>query len=382
MITLFNFLPIKSGGGQQVATNFLNIMISKDLLNNSYFIVTKDTHVDFILANANLKNVIRVNPSIIARLKFETIDVARIIRKNNIDVVYTMFGPSLLRSNCTTVVGCAYSNIFYPEIPFWGSHNWLKRAKFKLIDKIRLKKTLSADGIIFENLSMQTRAHELYGYPLENTCYIPPSISAYSFTKNNSINKNQYVRSSGYNVLFFSGWHKNKNIELTPFIILELKKRGIFDVNFVITVSKDHPSSIALFNHAEKLGVSENIIFIGPIPPEETENLFSQIDAVILLSLLESFSNNIIEAWYYKKPLLISNLEWATSICDDAAIYVSRNDPQDISNKIIDLTRNPQKSERLIMNGLKKLTNFPSPEQKVKEQLRFIKKIYESKTIK
>ena len=71
--------------------------------------------------------------------------------------------------------------------------------------------------------------------------------------------------------------------------------------------------------------VDELILLIGKIEKKNLPSLFDQIDFVFLLSILESFSNNIIESWTYKRPLIISDEHWARTICEGAALYVNNN---------------------------------------------------------
>src|SRR5690606_28839867 len=122
--------------------------------------------------------------------------------------------------------------------------------------------------------------------------------SAISDSFNSRLNR---IINNNFKILILSGWHKNKNIEIVPDILYHLNKKGIKDINFIITVSPNHPESIKLSNKANELNVKDKIIYFDSVNPDEVYHLLEKIDAIILMSLLESFSNNIIEAWYFKK---------------------------------------------------------------------------------
>ena len=308
---------------------------------------------------------------------FQLFFLNKIVKKNKIDIIYTLFGPGLNTKNVISVTGCAYSNLFFPEIKFWDGYSSIKTKILKIIDWYRLNSTLKSNFIIFENGAMQERAIDLFKYPKEQTKLILPSISTYldSGISNEFNLRLQKIDSSKFNVLMLTGWHKNKNIEIVPYVLSNLKKAGVEDVNFIITVPEDHPDSLKLMEAAASLSVENNILFFDVVSPSEVSPLFAHIDAVALFSLLESFSNNIIESWHFKKPLFISNEEWSRAICENAAIYVERTSALDISERITNF-RNDRNLQRILMRNAELIiSGYPNSKDKVDLQLNFLKKI-------
>ncbi|WP_440882037.1 glycosyltransferase [Tenacibaculum sp. C7A-26P2] len=369
-------MPIKSGGGQQVASNFvIQLLKKKDVL--AFFLVTKDTYIHKVLQNKQYENMYAVKKGLLKRLSFQLFKLGRIIKKNNINIIYTMFGPGLNYRGVKSVTGCAYSNLFFPEIKFWQGYSGFELLKLKLIDKYRLTSTLKSDYIVFENESMLRRAVNLFNYPMERTKLILPSISAYPSIEISEIfeEKLKKIDSSKFNFLMLTGWHKNKNIEIVPYVLSELSKLECKDIDFIITVPEDHPESLKLKEVAKKFSVKEKIKFIGSVKPEEVPLLFKEINAVALFSLLESFSNNIIESWCLKKPLFISDEEWSRAICGDAAIYVDRINAVKIAEKIISYRKDPNLQKAIKENAKKVLKLYPNPEEKVDLQLDFLKEV-------
>jgi glycosyltransferase involved in cell wall biosynthesis len=376
MNILVNLVPIKSGGGQQVASNFI-IQVLKNSDFSPFFLVTENTHVHKILLKCNCENIHVVKNGLLNRLIFQLFTLGTIILKNDIEIIYTMFGPGLHHKNVKSVTGCAYSNLFFPEINFWQGYSFLKSIQLRLIDKYRLNSTLKSNFIIFENESMQKRAIDLFKYPKEQTKLILPSVSAYpdSEISEEFTLRLKNIDSTKFNFLMLSGWHKNKNIEIVPHILSNLKKQGVNDVNFVITVPKDHPDSIQLLEEAKIHSVEDNIVFFDQVLPSEVQFLFEEIDAVALFSLLESFSNNIIESWYFKKPLFISDEVWSRAICKNAAIYVERTNASKISETIINFRNNKDLQEEINDNVVLIIKQYPNPKEKVNLQLDLLKKI-------
>ena len=77
------------------------------------------------------------------------------------------------------------------------------------------------------------------------------------------------------------------------------------------------------------------------------------------------------------EQLFISDLEWAKSICENAAVYVDRDDVNDILKKIKTCENKLNYKKRIIDYGFDKLKSFPNIEQKVKLELNYIKDVYE-----
>jgi len=372
---LINLIPIKKGGGQQVASNFLHYTLQRNDI-NCFYLVTRGTEIHKLIQQNESANYIAVDDSIFNRFYFTYLTKRSFIKENKIKLIYTLFGPGLHSKRIPSITGCAYSNLFFPEIDFWKDYSFLKRIKLKFIDRYRKHTTLKSSAIIFENEAMQKRAHKLYGYDFKHTKLILPSISTYPSMINASDfeKRLEVINPNTYNLLFLTGWHKNKNIDIIPTIIVEANKISNQVLNCIITVSEKHPSSKALFLKAKTLGVQEQIIFFDTVKPYEVPFLFDKIDAVGLLSLLESFSNNIIEAWFFKKILFISDEEWSRAICKNAAVYVDRNNPKHIAESIMDVYNDKSKQEAIIKVSNSEIKNYPTPEEKVDLQIDYLKK--------
>lgn len=376
MIILINLISIKSGGGQQVASSFV-MQSLRDPQNKFYYLVTKGTYLNYLLSNFPDSNYFEIERGIFNRIIFILFRFRRTLKRNSIDGIYTLFGPGIQIKNYKSITGCAYSNLFFPEIDFWKSYPLREKLIKKLIDKYRLLSILKSNAIIFENRAMEERAWSIYNYPASQTILILPSVSTYNLdTKDLTIQKKlSNISSSDFNMLMLTGWHKNKNIELVPFILKQLNLRNIWDVKFVISVSESEAESKKLKATAKDLGVAHQIIFLGKVHPTEIGSVYKRVDGVMLLSLLESFSNNIIEAWYFNKPLFISDQEWARSICDSAAIYVNRTDPNLIAEKIVEYRNSAKIQKKIAKRSKEILQEYPTPQEKYEMQINYIRKI-------
>lgn len=124
---LLNFVPIKAGGGQQNALSFLKNIYNKDLSFDYIVACTENTHVHFFCKDHNIKHIV-YSDSLAGRFLFETLGFYEIKKKYPIKTIFTIFGSApIFSTGVYKISGCAYSNIFQPEIDIWGYLPWNKR---------------------------------------------------------------------------------------------------------------------------------------------------------------------------------------------------------------------------------------------------------------
>lgn len=376
MKILVNFSTLKKGGGQNVALNFLSALEQeKTNLKNFHFLVVKDSLIEKLLVKKGWYNYSTLPSNPLKRIIYEVCTIRRVLKKKGIDIIYTYFGYGLFLTNLPQVVGAAASNLFYPEVNFWEGYKGLALLKKKIIDRYRIWGIKRSDGIIFENKDLEDRFTKIYNLELKiPTITIKPSINLNYEKKEYKLPEQIKDYKKG---LFLCGWQLNKNILQLPLIAFFLKQEGIL-FHFIITAPSDnsfvHKQFLSLVKQHD---VSDYISVVGAVQKEELYSLYKQVDIVFLLSKLESFSNNIIEAWNYKRLLIISDMSWARSICKNGAIYVDRDVPQQIALTIKECIETIELYNSIVEEGDHMLKGYPSIEEKTKSEIRFIKSIYE-----
>jgi glycosyltransferase involved in cell wall biosynthesis len=373
MNVLLNLSTLKRGGGQNVGLNFLDSLDRVDTKNiNFYFVVATNTEIYRALIKKKNCALIIMPKNPLYRIAKEIIVGGNIIKKFKIDIIYTYFGIGFFPKFVPQISGSADSNLYFPEINFWSEYSGTKKYIRKLIDSYRVWGLKRMKALIFENEIMQKRCSEIYHIP--NTIFIKPSINPDYESVHYNLPKN--VTSKKYKGLFLCGWQRNKNFMIIPPLAAEFKKAN-FDFHFILTAPIDNSADhVAFLLQMERYGVADMISIVGPVKKPEIKSLFQQIDYVFLLSKLESFSNNIIEAWYFNKTLVISDELWSRAICQGAAIYVSRNDANDITNKVISAIQNESLKNDIIQQGRSLLSEYPTIDQRTQQEIEYVKYIY------
>lgn len=375
MNILINFATLKKGGGQNVGLNFLAGLSQIDHQGNQFvFAVVGGTEIYDKVVREKDYQVIKMPSNPLFRMIKELLYGRRFIKKYRIDIIYSYFGIGLYPFRIPQVSGSADSNIFFPEIDFWAEYHGFSRLKKKIIDAYRIWGLKQVRAIVFENEVMEERGKAIFN--LQRTICIKPSISTVSNVKEFSIPvSSQKARFKG---LFFCGWQRNKNFIIIPRLAKEFARRNI-DFHFFITAPADNSIDHKRFiEEVRNYGVENMVSVIGVIKKEEIASLLKKIDFIFLLSKLESFSNNIIESWFFKKTLVISDALWAKSICKDSAIYVDRDNPKQIADIIECFLSHPNQKEELAKNASQRLASYPTIRERTIEEIDYLKTIFEN----
>ncbi len=375
MNIILNFIPLKSGGGTQVGLDFLSQINKFGSKHNWYVVTTKNTVFTEYRYSDNLHLAKVIPDNILYRILFENLFCKLLINKLNASVVYTQFGPMWPGSQAINISGCAYSNLMYPELNFWEKLPYLARIKSKIIDRLRLHRMLLSDITIFETKDIEKRAITLFSLDPSRVFHVSPSTSSTFIDQHVSTESICRIKQipNGFRVLLLSNYRVQKNIDSLPHIAHQLiHNYHIKNVIFIITLKNNDKRLHHILQLAESLHVSHCIYNIGPFPYRECTPLYNACDAVILPSLLESFSNTIIEAWHMQKPLLISDLEWARSICENGAVYFTYEDYDHCALQISKLITNNELYYNTVQNANLIIKKYSTPKTRFLSYLKII----------
>lgn len=364
--TIINLLPIKTGGGLQNTLSFVSSMADCGYV----FLVNKNSLLQSLCESKGF-NYIAVDNSLLSRLIFE-IKVRFLFPRNT--VCFTYFGPPLLGSLgfFYNINGCAYSNLLHSEIDFWGWCKPIEKIKRHLIDAYRRKMLLLTDEVILETDLLLKRAKIDSGFKNKKLHVVKMSPS-HLVTSDTHLDTDKYTflaSNTFKNILYISGAHPNKRLHLLPELALNLKKNGL-KYRFILTLPECDYSR-GLYRLFIELGVEEYYLNIGPVAPKDVSSLVYHSFAMINLALLESFSNNVVEAWALNKPILIPKEEWAQASCEDAACYVKLSDINSFVAKIIEL-EDENFYKEMIEKGRLMLSKMPSITEKNEKYQQIIK---------
>jgi len=349
---LFDFSGIRTGGGVQLALNFLDSIFAREWVGLKLYVLLPDTGE---LAHYPLKlpasHQLRCPSQLLRRVWFERTTLQTFIRKNGIVVIKTLFGAGLPHGhNVMSVVGVAYPIICYPESPYWRHLPWRVALRQRLKNAARRRRLLAADRVIVETPVMQRRIVTYCRLAPGKVHVLPPAPSDYL-----SASPRAAANAGPVTFLFLSGPSPHKNLWRLPAVAKRLLALGATRCfRFLVSCSAD-----ALAGELNGDAVTAaHFDFRGAVASRDIQSLYDEAHVLVNLSDLESFSNNYMEAWKANVPLLVSDRDFAREICADSAIYCEPHDVEQIAQRMLAFVRGRVDIARLVANGAARLRHL------------------------
>lgn len=366
MNILINASNLSEGGGLQVADSICREL--RRFPQHSFWVVLSDKLSNCAEAITNYHNVkvIRYNliwadKSIFRKIMLfiqgrdELLDA--IVKDNHIDIVLTIFGPSIWIPKCKHLCGFARPQLILTDSPFYRQYGFWGRLRLAFRRQMKLHAfRVSSHAFFTENAYITDKLSE-----------VMPHASLYTVTNyyNNVFDSpHQWDRSiqlppfDGFTLLTISANYPHKNLPIiVPTIRHLLKQHPEMHFRFVLTIREEQ---FVPLTEEERT----HILFLGSISIAQCPPLYEQCDAMLLPTLMECFSASYAEAMRMECSVLTTDLEFAHSLCGDAALYYDAVSPQSLANAIYQLATRPTLRKELTIKGKKQLQTFDTFSQR------------------
>ncbi|MBL7249467.1 glycosyltransferase [Alloalcanivorax marinus] len=370
---LFNFVPVSIGGGLQNTLSFLSTAKKSSKLNFDFVVACRHHSKIESYCRDNEIPYVSVGNGLLHRLCFEVFGGAFLAKRLKVDLVFSLFGgsPYLMYGVAKKVCGFAYSNIIESDVDFW----WFCSGKDKLvkrsIDFFRLRSFGNADFVIMETDRLARLAKEgAFKDTQVSVVHMAPS----SLIVHKDVDRIKEISEKDeFSILYLCGPHKNKRIKSLAAVFQCLHADG-FLVSLITTLPENCSVFMEVKDEFRRLGVEHALKNIGPISPDSLNEVFDAVDGVVNVALLESFSNNWVEAWAASLPLFSTDAGWAKDSCGDAAVYINVDKPEDAANRIRGTYSSISEMEKIVGSGKEMLSFLPTPEEKFERYRMIIEK--------
>lgn len=364
-----NLVPITEGGGLQNALSFISTLSDFTSDYSGVKLIFKDHKLLIDLCKKHNIPFETIKYGKLSRLFFELFRF--VITKDA--VIFTLFGgrPIVSRKNIN-IVGCAYSNLFYPEMDFWILETRKSKIKLWFVDKLRYYLTKTATATIFETSLLKDLAINRFSFNKDHTYHVPMAVSELvrSFVPSN-VSTDSQTENKVFRILYLGNARPNKRQHLLPEIAQELVKINFTNFRFILTLNQCGYRNM-VEQEIARLNVQEYFEVREHIPEELISDEINNCHAMINIAQLESFSNNFVEAWHMKKLLITTDSQWARCSANDGALYINPEMPTDSARMIAETLLCPEKRHEIIENGKKQLTCYPTPQEKTKKILEIV----------
>jgi glycosyltransferase involved in cell wall biosynthesis len=364
---VLNALPIRMGGGQQKVLSLLLALEERcEWRERVVVVVAQGSEAEEACRRLGLRSF-SVGAGYAARARFESTARRHFARGQ---VCFTLSGPPMLTSPgyLLNLAECAYSFLFYPEVAYRKNLRFVSRFRMSLVDRYRKELLRRADYWLFQNEAIRRRAVNGCGFPEHRTAVVrvAPSLAVSPESVDAGVvSALQQRLPDGPRVLFLSSAYPNKRLHLVPELALAMKRAGCEKFCFVMTFDEKTEYGAVVVRRLAECGVSGHVVNLGTVRPGNVASVISVCDAMAVLSEIESFTNNFLEAWKMGRPMIATEADWARDAGGDAVLYV---DPEDIDRTALEIMRllaSPTRVDALVQAGKKRLTTYNTPQQKL-----------------
>jgi glycosyltransferase involved in cell wall biosynthesis len=362
MKLLINTASADRGGSVQVALSFLTEC--KKVERHEYHVflspnVGKGVEQSSFPPNFHFHQMAQRPSSRVFSLKPMSRLFSELERSIKPDCVFTTSGPSYWRPRSPHLIGYNLPHYIYRDSPFWRRVGFRERLQFNLKSiLIQWFFRRDADAYVVQTDDVNQRLKQFLGktavYTVSNTC------SAAYYDSHRCAAKLPVRAEGEFRALTLSALYTHKNLEIIREVVDEFRSRLRPSPRFVLTIQQSDYDSVFGKNYTEE------VVTVGPVPPSECPSLYEECDAMFLPTLLECFSASYPEAMVMRKPILTSDLGFAQTVCEEAALYFDPLSAIEIVDQFERLMDSDKLKSDLIERGGQRVKTFNDAHQRAK----------------
>lgn len=347
MRVLINAFSARQGGGQTYLLNLLQFLPADS-----------DAEV-FVLAPESLelpedrRGIVRLrvdwpveNPFL--RAAWERIRLPKLLRELSADVLFCPGGVV----GTFPPKGCKTVTMFRNMIPF----DLAQRRKYPLgymrlrnwiLHKVMLRSMVQADLVIFISEYARSVIEAAAGGALRGAVVIPHGINPrFRIAPGEKPARPEWLPREGY-LLYVSTLdvYKAQIQVVQGFAILKQQRQT--KEKLVLAGPENPEYGQRVRAEIQRLGLSGDVIVVGPIPYEELPVVYHHAAINIFASESENCPNILLEALAAERPIVVSNRPPMPEFGGDAAVYFDPASPPDLAEKLAAIIDNPKCMEEL-----------------------------------
>lgn len=342
MKVFINGLSAKSAGGKSVFINLVRSLIEINTQCEFFLLVGEQTFKDLNVQESDRINWVNIN-SIYGKsyyMPYTYISyLPKLLEKYKISAVLNLADVPI-KTSIPQILLFDWPYAAYPESTVWNTMALTEKMyrKSKLWFFKRYLKYI--DVTLAQSEAIKQRLEHIF--PFRNVGIAPNAVSLDNLDGGEYKN---FELPEGKKFLYLTRYYPHKNLDI--FIDLAQKiKNSNLEWKLIITVDRDQSKSAELFlKKITQLNLDEIIINLGSVDMKNVPSLYKQCDYLLMPTLLESFSGTYVEAMYHKIPILTSDLDFAHSVCKDAALYFDPLSPNSIIDSMKDMVMNNRETE-------------------------------------
>jgi glycosyltransferase involved in cell wall biosynthesis len=326
---LINGINSKSAGGKSILNNYLSLLSSSYQKHN--YLILCPSRTDYLKYENESIHILNshkiISNALLAPIIYR-VYLDKLLHDNSVDLVFNM-GDLIIHTSTPQVYLFDWAFAVYQDHEIWGMMDWKSKLNRKiklLLFKQAINKVatvIAQTGIIKDKLVEQ--------YNLNNVHVIENAVSLDNFEDETNFD---WRLPKSKNLLYLTHYYPHKNLEILLPLAVVIKEKGL-DYKLILTIDPEqHPKAKELLDKVKELGLNDIIINVGSVSMALVPSLYKQCDALLMPTLLESFSGTYVEALFHKIPIFTTNADFSKAVCKNAAFYFDPHDENSILKQL------------------------------------------------
>lgn len=366
-----------AGGAYQIAYNFLMETLNHQDEIDWYYITSSDLDElvggDFKTMKGTRYFVFPTQPDFKGTYRKVQKELAKWENDYKPDVIYTISSPCYFTFKSTEVMRFANAWITNPNKYAWKSLSFKENIR-KHLYCINQQRMLRKGKYFITQSATVGKGLIRITHCLETNVRVVPNVLPLYFE---TAEVKKQISAEWIDIACIAAQSPHKNLPIIPDVLWELKKYGILNVRFHITLPTDIPLTRRILDKCKVMGVEKNIINHGRCTQQQLCEIYNKCSICFLPTLLETFSASSLEAMLFGLKIVVTDFEFNREVIDDAGVYFRPMDAKDASNKIIEVIQNKELGLRLQENMKKRLPLYKGYENHYRQIVQFLKEVVE-----
>ena len=267
-------------------------------------------------------------PSTLRRLRFDSVEVPKIVREGGYDGVVSLTNNGPFHAGAPHVNFQRNSLFFCPY--FMQTLHGNRNAEVLLRRWALVRTMRGADAIVVPTKAMADMVREAVPEIAEKTLYVVRhGLAAACYDEPLSPGKMELLHRSGPWLVYPTHVAVHKGIEILFPMLAHLTGTHPDATLFLTFSEEDWPSGVRRYKRQiARLGLERNIVFLGRVPQAQMGNLLRRMDLMVYPSLCESFGFSLLEGMAFGLPIVAAGTAVNRELSGDAAIYYEPMDPE------------------------------------------------------
>ena len=354
---------LRVAGGRSVAQNIIASLSRIGGAHEYLLIMPKNVGYEEIeQPDGATAHYVAVSGGFIGRALYDAIFLPSRVKRWAPDCIFCLGNFGLRIKGPKQAVLFHKSHFVYPEVSVALTRSdWLKN---RIIES-QICRSLPFTDLVFCQTEALKQRYIARFNPAANVELLPNVVSKSVLAGNSDLSmlpaplQHDAVRLR-FRLFALTRYYSHKNLEAL-LAVFDKYRSELKDVICILTIdAKDHTDAPRLLKKIDTLGLSNQLINIGSVEQRLLPRLYEFSDALILPTLLESFSGTYVEAMRYCTPILTSDRDFAQAVCKQAALYFDPLDAKSILDVILRLKNDTKVGDELVALGSERLQELPS----------------------